>query len=1052
MDRYISKYEKLDMLARAFSFEDFEPLSEILMEECKYHSDYSRKHYTSSEQIIRRMKIVAQNIRADKSQDGSCTHKIIRLEEVLKEGVTLDDLKDGSLWDVFEYGFLHYQYNREKPAAVVFVKFNPGEKIEEINLSRNRKWFNCSFYEAQDIEDSEQDLPYTVQPMTPKEKFRNDYIDQVTYQEYETDEEESEVYIWKQADRYFSEVLRNDGYYVNERSIFDDCIGYQCNKDNTAYTIYMFASGEIEETPISGDYCAELIERDFSKGFVLVSFLRVERTFKQGKPLYSVGRYDNAELKVEFYHPYKINGKNCLLFFPAADLFDISEKLIYAFNNESLDAFLCITSTNNPIYKGYDERGMLLNDSFYSSMQRIHQQHGDMRIGYVTFNEIVYSDVPYIDDYGYFSFSVDEKRKVKQVQSYPFDHKDAYFLKANRQIDPDVFADIPSLIRVETFEREVSERFALKAFFDNGEIKKYVLPIAKGGEKLEALSYHGYVFSDGIWASATVTEHPKPLFNNFKNNVPGITFKNGYALSGMLVYEDGENYTEPILCRETVYEDKDILLEKLWTWKAKSIYENSEDDTLKVLLKGYAFNVGGISTIASKTGKRLCSVDLDYLDDSHEGMFRAGVSDRGYGYINQEGHFVIPPDYENGGDFYNGFAAVKEPEWKWILLNKKGEKIYINGNIQEVGIFSEGLCKVSLLNLDFMDLAYHSDYAEIAGTWGYINEEGKMVIEPQYIFAYDFADGMALVCKGKWTKDPKWDNKYNKGRYWTEEELWGSIDKQGNTVIPFIFDEIVEIGDDAGLYKAHYGGWKEGHWGVIDKTGAWLAEPIFENIDNEYYDGMILFYSDDKGSDIDVPLGIYDIKEQKVLFEPQFLDVTFLKDGYFGVEVIDEKTGKTITKVIDRKGQEKFPSDYNSIYFWSSDDIWEVVKEDKGERTRGLIDSSGKVILPCIYKSDFGRIYLKEKRIVINQDKKASLVDFDGNTIIPAIYDSIEGIRNPLYTVTLQSDHDQKHGLITHEGLEVLPVNYQRIAFLKDNYIICQDENGCTMLHLTQKQ
>ena len=130
-----------------------------------------------------------------------------------------------------------------------------------------------------------------------------------------------------------------------------------------------------------------------------------------------------------------------------------------------------------------------------------------------------------------------------------------------------------------------------------------------------------------------------------------------------------------------------------------------------------------------------------------------------------------------------------------------------------------------------MDLAYHSDYSEIAGTWGFVNEDGVEVVPPQYIYAEDFYGGIAIVCKGKWTIDKKWDNKYNSGRYWTEEEMWGAIDKEGNEVIPFIFDEIKHFGDVDDVFMAHYGGWKDGHWGVIDNQGNWLAEPIFEDID-----------------------------------------------------------------------------------------------------------------------------------------------------------------------------------------------------------------------------
>ena len=60
------------------------------------------------------------------------------------------------------------------------------------------------------------------------------------------------------------------------------------------------------------------------------------------------------------------------------------------------------------------------------------------------------------------------------------------------------------------------------------------------------------------------------------------------------------------------------------------------------------------------------------------------------------------------------------------------------------------------------------------------------------------------------TIDPKWDNKYNQGRYWTETELWDGIDRAGNEIIPFIFDEIKHFNDTNEVFMAHVGGWSDG--------------------------------------------------------------------------------------------------------------------------------------------------------------------------------------------------------------------------------------------------
>ena len=80
-------------------------------------------------------------------------------------------------------------------------------------------------------------------------------------------------------------------------------------------------------------------------------------------------------------------------------------------------------------------------------------------------------------------------------------------------------------------------------------------------------------------------------------------------------------------------------------------------------------------------------------------------------------------------------------------------------------------------------------------------------------------------------------------------------------------------------------------------------------------------------------MGIYDLAQKKVLFEPQFLDVTFRDNGGMEVGVFDEELGRTIEKIIDPSGKERFKSIYSSIYTWH--DLYEVVIRDKDGARHG---------------------------------------------------------------------------------------------------------------------
>lgn len=123
------------------------------------------------------------------------------------------------------------------------------------------------------------------------------------------------------------------------------------------------------------------------------------------------------------------------------------------------------------------------------------------------------------------------------------------------------------------------------------------------------------------------------------------------------------------------------------------------------------------------------------------------------------------------------------------------------------GGYKNGLVMVS--KMGEMDLAYYHNKGGCAGLWGWIDKDFNTVIEPQYIFAENFYDGKANVCKGKWVQ-------LENGRYDWEDEAWGIIDIEGNEIIPCKYDELYQIGNSENLYLAHKGGWENGNYCVVD--------------------------------------------------------------------------------------------------------------------------------------------------------------------------------------------------------------------------------------------
>jgi len=164
------------------------------------------------------------------------------------------------------------------------------------------------------------------------------------------------------------------------------------------------------------------------------------------------------------------------------------------------------------------------------------------------------------------------------------------------------------------------------------------------------------------------------------------------------------------------------------------------------------------------------------------------------GYINLEGHFVIPPTYKYAREFSEGKAAVSpkkdangKPNRKDLygFIDKHNEMIippiYQGSDIQ----FSEGLCAVwnngyGYIN-DIGDLVipYEFDLGQHFNEglaifkpkgknkkYGYINKTGQVIIEPVFTSAEDFENGLASVIIGK---------EYDQFSY-------GYIDREGNYI------------------------------------------------------------------------------------------------------------------------------------------------------------------------------------------------------------------------------------------------------------------------------
>lgn len=159
---------------------------------------------------------------------------------------------------------------------------------------------------------------------------------------------------------------------------------------------------------------------------------------------------------------------------------------------------------------------------------------------------------------------------------------------------------------------------------------------------------------------------------------------------------------------------------------------NIEFDDGRSFSEGLAsFSINGRSGCIDATGQVVIPAQFEWIEDFSEGLAPVSVRDDNgerWGYIDKSGQIAIQPQYEEAHRFSEGLAAIRK-NGKFSYIDKSGKEI-IKTEFQVVGEFSEGMANVM----------------DSSGNHGFINKEGKIIVEPQYFpLVDDFSNGLAMV-------------------------------------------------------------------------------------------------------------------------------------------------------------------------------------------------------------------------------------------------------------------------------------------------------------------
>ena len=189
-----------------------------------------------------------------------------------------------------------------------------------------------------------------------------------------------------------------------------------------------------------------------------------------------------------------------------------------------------------------------------------------------------------------------------------------------------------------------------------------------------------------------------------------------------------------------------------------------------------------------------------------------------FGYINSHGRVIILPSYAGCSHFFEGVASVVDKEGKSGFIDTSG-RVKIPFHFKGMARFHNGVCAISggyichdgkwLIEPQFLIASEFSEGLAFVSTdgekFGFINLAGNVVIEPQFRSCGNFREGLAAACV---------------------DEHWGYLDSAGALKIPAVFEGKRATGFSNGMAGVRM----DGRWGFIDREGWFIVRPEYEDL------------------------------------------------------------------------------------------------------------------------------------------------------------------------------------------------------------------------------
>lgn len=303
--------------------------------------------------------------------------------------------------------------------------------------------------------------------------------------------------------------------------------------------------------------------------------------------------------------------------------------------------------------------------------------------------------------------------------------------------------------------------------------------------------------------------------------------------------------------------------------------------------------------------------------------------------------------------------------------------------------------------------------------WGYIDDNGKFIIKPEYDFVRDFnLKGIAIAAKGKYQFE--------------DCSVW-FIDKSGKAVTGPFISTVPEFANGVAVLNSAQNGSR-----VVDENGKLLLES--KDTFYEYADGLLRFSH--KGKDDKTLYGFMDLTG-RIVIPAKYSYANQFRDGFAYVSFSNGDSA-----IIDKKGVVQQTS--NEMYvIYSSKAEGLSGYQDKQSRKFGYKNALGKIVIEAkfdqinAFKEGFADVLVNKTEY----EPRHGLIDKEGKFIIPPEYSGITYMGNGLYAVSQDfyftgSDEFSAKAIFDNKGNRLTDFVFYEINTFNGGYASVSDETS----------